>query len=79
MAQWIRDPAPQLWLRFDSCPGNYHMLQVWKKERREKKKKKKRKKKEKKNFKKGRKKDGSSRGKGVGDVRTPCNSFAVIL
>ena len=35
MAQWVRDPALSLqwlglllWLRFDACPGNLHMLQA---------------------------------------------------
>ena len=43
LAQWIKDLAQlclwrrsQLWLRFDSWPGNFHMPWVWlKKEKKE--------------------------------------------
>ena len=47
MVQWVKDPSlslqqlesllqltePWPWLRFSPWPGNFHMLQVWQKER----------------------------------------------
>ena len=33
-AQWVKDLVLlQLWLEFDPWPGNFHMLQVWPKEK----------------------------------------------
>ena len=39
--QWVKDPALlQLWLRFDPWPRNFHILQVWLKNKERKKEKK---------------------------------------
>ena len=47
MAQWVKDLALSLlwlwlllWLGFDPWPGNFHMLQVWPKNKRQKQKQK---------------------------------------
>ena len=48
MAQWVKDPALSLglllWHKFDSCPGNFLMLQEWLKKKKKKKKERKKKK-----------------------------------
>jgi len=41
--QWVKDLAvlqlwcrSKLWLRYDPCPGNFQMLQVWLKKKKKK-------------------------------------------